>query len=76
MTGPKGNAKKTGDVHPPDVESELPTQEAPRERGKATARGQASRPGLGVKKAGVLKDTDAETSDNYSNTRESGEGSG
>jgi hypothetical protein len=85
MTDPQDNAKKTGDVHPPDVESDLPLQEGmtdavgadgtPRDRGKATGRGQESRLGRGIKKAGVLKDKDDETSDTYGNTRESGEGS-
>ena len=47
MTNPKGdNTKKTGDLHPPDVELEPPFQEGmtdavgadgtPRDRGKAT----------------------------------------
>jgi hypothetical protein len=86
MTDPQDNAKKTGDVHPPDVESDLPLQEGttdavgadgtPRDRGKATESGQESRPGRGIKKAGVLKDKDDETSDSYGNTRDSGEGSG
>jgi hypothetical protein len=46
MTNPKENTKKTGDLHPPDVELEPPFQEGmtdavdadgtPRGRGKAT----------------------------------------
>jgi hypothetical protein len=80
MTNPKYNAKKTGDVHPPDVESEpfqegmtdpLGAEGTPREHGKSTERGQQSPPG---RKAGVLKDKDDETSENYSNSRESGKG--
>lgn len=76
MTNPKENAKKTGDIHPPDVESEPPFQESSRDRGKASARGQESRPGRGIRKAGVPEDKDDETSENYSTARESGEGSG
>ena len=46
MTNPKENTKKTGDIHPPDVELEPPSQEGmtdavgadgtPRDRGQAT----------------------------------------
>jgi len=79
MPDPRDNAKKTGDTHLPDVESDLSFQEGsadavgmdgtPRDRGQATERGDQKRPGRGAKKAGVLKDQDAKT-------RESGEGSG
>ena len=84
MTHPMDNAKKSGDVHPPDVESEpfregmtdaLGADGIPRDRGKATQRGQQSPPGRGIRKAGVLKDKGDETSENYSNSRESGKGS-
>jgi hypothetical protein len=85
MPDAKDNAKMTGDTHPPEVESELPLQEdeadspgisgTRRDRGKATERGQESRPGRGIKKAGVLKDKDDKSSDEGSTTK-SGEGSG
>lgn len=84
MPDPRDNAKKTGDTHAPEVESELPFQEGmtdaigadgtPRDRGKATERGEQGRPGRGIKKAGVVKDKDDETSDSSGTTRESGEG--
>jgi hypothetical protein len=86
MPDPKDNAKMTGDTHLPDVESDMPFQESstdavgldgtPRDRGQATERGDKPRPGRGAKKAGVLKDQDADTSDTDGNTRDSGEGSG
>lgn len=84
MPDPKDNAKQTGDVHPPEVESDLPiegnmpdalgTEGTPSNRGRATELGKKGRPGRGGKHAGVLKDKDAETSDSYGKTRESGEG--
>lgn len=86
MPDPKDNAKMTGDTHLPDVESDMPLQESsndavgldgtPRDRGQATERGDQPRPGRGAKKAGVLKDQDANTSNTYGNTRDSGEGPG
>jgi hypothetical protein len=79
MPDPKDKAKMTGDTHLPDVESDMPFHEGsadalgmdgtPRDRGQAKERGDQKRPGRGAKKAGVLKDQDAKTS-------ESGEGSG
>lgn len=70
MPGPKVNAKMTGDTHLPDVESDMPIQESstdaaglegtPRNRGRATGRGDQKRPGRGANKAGVLKDRDAD----------------
>jgi len=86
MPDAKSNAKMTGDTHLPDVESELPLQEAsdgalgadgtPSDRGLSTESGEEGRPGRGIRKAGVLKDKDDETSDSSGNTRESGEGGG
>jgi len=66
MPDAKDNAKMTGDTHPPDVESDLPFQEGTsgafgstgktRERGKASER--AGRPGRGIHKSGLLRDTE------------------
>jgi hypothetical protein len=80
MPDPHNNAKMTGDIHPPDVESDLPLEEespdaagiggTPRDRGKATERGAEGRPGRGIRKA---EDKDEEASDSYGGTRESGE---
>ncbi len=84
MPDPHDNAKKTGDVHPPDVEAEplegmtdaVGADGTPRDRGKATESGQAaSRPGRGNRKAGVLKDKGDPTGGNDGNTRDSGENS-
>jgi hypothetical protein len=81
MPDAKDNAKMTGDTHLPDVESEFNVEEAnaqgagtsgtPRDRGQATGRGDRAGPGRGGKKAGVLKDSDAQDS----GTDVSGEGS-
>jgi hypothetical protein len=86
MPDPKDNAKQRGDIHPPEVESDLPyegqmadslgTEGAPGNRGKATERADIARPGRGSRKAGVLKDKDDESGDSEGNLRESGEGSG
>jgi hypothetical protein len=84
MPDAKDNAKLTGDTHLPDVESDLPFEEAmedkvgtgggtPANRGKATERGDDARPGRQRKHAGLLKDEDAEISDSDGNTRDSGE---
>jgi hypothetical protein len=88
MPDPKNNTKMTGDTHLPDTESEFNVEEAnaqaagqsgtPRDRGRAGERGDRVRgdegvPGRGGKKAGLLKDSDAQTSDSYGNTRDSGE---
>ncbi|MDB5889425.1 MAG: hypothetical protein JWP47_256 [Polaromonas sp.] len=58
MPSPQGNMKKTGDLHLPDIESELPLQE-----GATAALGeegtQAGRADRGLQKAGLLKDTDS-----------------
>lgn len=82
MPDPHNNAKMTGDTHPPEVESDLPLQEGmpdadgvsgtPRHRGKATERGAEGRPGRGIRKAGLLKDKDEETSDSHGSTRDAG----
>lgn len=86
MPDAKDNAKMTGDTHPPEVESDLPFEEGssdeagtkgtPRDRGKATERGAQGGPGRGIKKAGLLKDKDDQTSDRYGDAPDSGEGSG
>ncbi len=81
MPDPHNNAKMTGDLHPPEVESELPLEEggdssdAPGTGGTARGRGTASEggPGRGIKKAGVLKDRDDAASESSGTTRESGE---
>jgi hypothetical protein len=85
MPDPKNNVKMTGDTHLPDTESEFSVEEAnaqaagisgtPSDRGRGTELGDEGVTGRGGKKAGVLKDQDAETSDSYGKTRESGEGS-
>jgi hypothetical protein len=69
MPDAKNNAKMTGDTHLPDIESEFDVEEAnaqgagtsgtPRDRGRATERGDEAVPGRGGKKAGLLKDSDA-----------------
>lgn len=84
MPHAKNNTKMTGDTHLPDVESDLPleegasnapgTTETARDRGKAGERGKEGRPGRSIRKAGLLKDKDDETSDSDRNTRDSGEG--
>lgn len=68
MPDPKDNAKQRGDIHPPEVESDLPfegqspdalgTEGTPDNRGRATERADIARPGRGTRKAGVLKDTE------------------
>lgn len=83
MPDAKNNAKLTGDTHLPDVESDLPLEGAsdnpPGEPGSSAERGRGSelgmegKPSRGHKHAGELKDKDAETSDSYGNTRDSGE---
>jgi len=61
MPDPKNNTKMTGDTHLPDTESEFDVEEAnPQNAGEN-------------RKAGVLKDRDAPTSDSYDKTRDSGE---
>jgi hypothetical protein len=71
MPDPKDNAKMTGDTHlPDDTESEFNTQEA--EDAQAAAPQGA---GDGERKDGELKDRDAETSNSYGKTRDSGDGS-
>jgi hypothetical protein len=70
MPDAKNNAKMTGDTHLPDVESEFDVEEAnaqgagtggtPGDRDVATERGDQAVPGRGGKKAGLLKDSDAQ----------------
>ena len=61
MPNPNDKAKMTGDTHLPDTESEFNVEEAnPQGAGEN-------------RKAGVLKDRDAPTSDSYGDTRDSGE---
>lgn len=86
MPDPRDNAQQRGDIHPPEVESDLPyeggmadslgTEGTPGNRGKATERADIPRPGRGGKKAGVLKDKDDEASDSSGKTREPGGGTG
>lgn len=86
MPDAKNNAKMTGDTHLPDVESELPLQEGsdealgadgtPRDRGQSSESGEEGRPGRGVRKAGLLKDQEAGTSDGAGNSRDPDEGGG
>ena len=83
MPDAKNNAKLTGDTHLPDVESDLPIEgasdnapgkaNAAADRGRSTELGQEGKAGRGQRHAGELKDKDAETSDTYGNTRDSGE---
>ncbi len=81
MPDPHDNAKMTGDMHPPEVESELPMEQggdssdAPGTGGTARGRGTSNegRPARGTKKAGVLKDRGDEASESSGTTRESGE---
>ena len=82
MPNPKDNTKMTGDLHLPDTESEFSVEEAnaqplggagTQNRGQASDRGNEGAAGRGGKKAGVLKDSDAPTSDSYGDTRDSGE---
>ncbi|MDB5966915.1 MAG: hypothetical protein JWQ72_3415 [Polaromonas sp.] len=65
MPNPKNNAKMTGDLHLPDVESDLPLQEATTGTpgpdgtpGGRASESDASRPSRGVRKAGLLRDED------------------
>jgi hypothetical protein len=80
MPDAKNNAKMTGDTHLPDVESDLPLEEGSGNllgvEGTPSGRGNDRPAGRAVRKAGVLKDRDAETADNEGNTRESGEDAG
>jgi hypothetical protein len=84
MPDAKDNTKLTGDTHLPDVEGDLPLEESmsdnvgadgtPRDRGKASERGEEGRPGRGHKHAGLLKDHDDETSGSEGSARDAGEG--
>jgi hypothetical protein len=83
MPDPKNNTKMTGDTHLPDTESEFNAEEAnaqgagenasPAGRGHSTGRGDEGVAGRGGKKAGMLKDRDAQASDSDGTTRDSGE---
>ena len=82
MPDPKNNTKMTGDTHLPDTESEFNVEEAnpqgagdaaTRDSGQSAVRGDEGAAQRGGKKAGVLKDRDAQTSDSYGKTRDSGE---
>lgn len=85
MPDPFNKAKMSGDTHPPEVESDLPLEEgsthepgipgSPRDRGLASETEEEGRPGRGVKKAGLLKDRDAQADDSDGSTRDSGESS-
>jgi hypothetical protein len=86
MPDPFNKAKMSGDTHPPEVESDLPFEEAnthepgvpgaPRDRGLAGDTGEEDRPSRGVKKAGLPKDRGAQTGNGDGKTRDSGEASG
>jgi hypothetical protein len=81
MADPKDNAKMTGDTHLPDVESEFNIEERNAQAAgsggtQEGASGGQDGPGRGGKKAGELKDKDAETSNSYGNTRDSGDNPG
>jgi len=67
MPDPKDNAKMTGDTHLPDAETDdlafeegmtdsIGADGTPRGRGKAAA--DQGGPGRGIRKAGLLKDSD------------------
>jgi hypothetical protein len=68
MPDPNNNTKMTGDTHLPDTESEFNVEEA-----NPQGAGREGSAGRGGKKAGVLKDQEAQTSDSYGNPRASGE---
>jgi hypothetical protein len=76
MPDAKNNAKMTGDTHLPDVESDLPLEQGTANplgaEGTPSGRG-SERAGRAVRKAGVLKDRDAETSDNPGASRDPGD---
>ena len=86
MPDPFNRAKMSGDTHPPEVESDLPLEEAsalepgipssPRDRGVAGDSGKEDRPSRRGKKAGLLKDRETQTGDADGKTRDSGEASG
>jgi len=82
MPDAKDNTKMTGDTHLPDTESEFNVEEAnpqgagdagTRDRGQSNDRGATGVTGRGGKKAGLLKDQDAQTSESSGKTRDSGE---
>jgi hypothetical protein len=62
MPDPKDNTKATGDIHQPDLDSPA-DEDAPK------AEYQRS----GTAQGGEIKDKEAETSNSYGNTRDSGE---
>jgi len=84
MPDPKDHAKMTGDTHLPDVESDYPMDEGlsdtvgadgtPRDRGQATEHGDKSRAGRGRRKAGGLKEKDAQAGASPGKARAAGQG--
>jgi hypothetical protein len=82
MPDPFNKAKMTGDTHPPEVESDMPLEDGsddaaglsgtPTDRGRAMELGRENKPTRGVKKAGLLKDSDGAAGPTHENTRESG----
>jgi hypothetical protein len=84
MPDPFNKAKMTGDTHPPEVESDLPLEEGsadaagiggtPSDRGRAMELGRENKPTRGVKKAGLLKDSDEAGRPSHESTREAGRG--
>ncbi len=86
MPDPFNKAKMTGDTHPPEVESDLPLEEAsseaaglsgtPRDRGRGMEIGRDARPGRGAKKAGLLRDQDGAQPQSPESDAASGPGAG
>ena len=84
MPDPFNKAKMTGDTHPPEVESDLPLEEGtgdadglggtPTGRGRAEQPGRENKPPRGVKKAGVLRESEKPGGPGQGSTRESGHG--
>jgi hypothetical protein len=60
MADPKSNTKQTGDTHEPEIETDLPLQGGSEDGAQARPRGQMDPPGQGVRKAGIVRDDDAQ----------------
>lgn len=86
MPDPFNRAKMTGDTHPPEVESDLPSEEGsadaagmggtPSDRGRAAESGREHKPSRGVKKAGVRQDGDTTTDRDANSAADTGRGTG
>lgn len=72
MPDPFNKAKMTGDTHPPEIESDLPLEEGSASNGRAAAIGRLGTPGRGIKKGGLLKDSDAGGPDREATDNDSG----